>query len=430
MTNTTFRYDASEEQESRALLVTIQTPDIDEQQAKYHQSELRSLVSTLGMPIAGSIIVTLREPNSAFLLGTGKMAEIIELAEESEAECIVIDHDLSPSQQRNWEKQTEGAVIDRREVILQIFADRASTREAVLQAALAQQEYSMPRLTRAWTHLSRQRGGTKGTRGEGETQLEVDRRIALKKISRLKAELKKVKAHRDTQRKQRRSLPVPTGSIVGYTNAGKSSLIHALTDADILIENKLFATLDPTTRRIVLPGGAEALVTDTVGFVQKLPHNLVEAFKSTLEETKYSDFIIHVIDASHPDALNCYKTTMEVLESLGCQDKPMLLVFNKMDLVKERIHLNSIMEKHEHAVFISIKENSGLEELLEKVSEILSNVYPEEIYLFPPDRYDLVALIKRSGSILKETYGDNGITIHARIPERLKNSLQNFLYIQ
>jgi GTPase len=428
MTNTTFRYDASEEQESRALLVTIQTPDIDEQLAKYHQSELKSLVSTLGMPIAGSIIVTLREPNSAFLIGTGKMAEIMEQAEELEAECIVIDHDLSPSQQRNWEKQTEGAVIDRREVILQIFADRASTREAVLQAALAQQEYSMPRLTRAWTHLSRQRGGTKGTRGEGETQLEVDRRIALKKISRLKAELKKVKAHRDTQRKQRRNLPVPTGSIVGYTNAGKSSLLHALTDADILIENKLFATLDPTTRRIVLPGGAEVLVTDTVGFVQKLPHNLVEAFKSTLEETKYSDFIIHVVDAAHPDALNCYKTTMEVLETLGCIDKPMLLVFNKMDLIADRIHLNTILEKHEHAVFISIKENSGLEELMGKISEILSNVYPVEIYLFPPDRYDLVALIKRNGSILKEIYGDNGITIHARIPERLKNSLANFVF--
>ncbi|NQT59509.1 MAG: GTPase HflX [Bacteroidetes bacterium] len=428
MTNTTFRYDASEEQESCALLITIQTPDIDEQLAKHHQSELKSLVSTLGMPIAGSIIVTLREPNPAFLIGTGKMAEIVEQAKELEAECIIIDHDLSPSQQRNWEKQTEGAVIDRREVILQIFADRASTREAVLQSALAQQEYSMPRLTRAWTHLSRQRGGTKGTRGEGETQLEVDRRIALKKISRLKAELKKVKAHRDTQRKQRRNLPVPTGSIVGYTNAGKSSLLHALTDADVLIENKLFATLDPTTRRIVLSGGAEVLVTDTVGFVQKLPHNLVEAFKSTLEETKYSDFIIHVIDAAHPDALNCYKTTMEVLESLGCVDKPMLLVFNKMDLIEDRIHLNSIMEKHEHAVFISIKNNSGLEELLGEISTILSNVYPEEIYLFPPDRYDLVALIKRNGSILKETYGDDGITIHARIPERLKNSLNNFIY--
>ncbi len=172
------------------------------------------------------------------------------------------------------------------------------------------------------------------------------------------------------------------------------------------------------------------LVTDTVGFVQKLPHNLVEAFKSTLEETKYSDFIIHVIDAAHPDALNCYRTTMEVLESLGCVDKPMLLVFNKMDLIEDRIHLNTIMEKHEHAVFLSIKNNTGLEELLEKVSEILSNVYPEEIYLFPPDRYDLVALIKRNGSILKESYGDGGITIHARVPERLKNTLHNFVFDQ
>ena len=429
MTNSIFQYDASEEQENRALLVTIKTPDIDENHAGYRQAELKSLVFTLGLTIVKSIIVNLRNTNPAFLMGSGKKDEIAALAEDLEADCIVIDHDLSPSQQRNWEKQSNCAVIDRREVILQIFADRASTKEAVLQSALAQQEYSMPRLTRAWTHLSRQRGGTKGTRGEGETQLEVDRRIALKKISRLKAELKKVKAHRETQRKQRRNLPVPAGSIVGYTNAGKSSLLHALTDADVLIENKLFATLDPTTRRIVLPGGAEVLVTDTVGFVQNLPHDLVDAFRSTLEETRYSDFIIHVVDASHPDALTCYQTTMEVLESLGCIDKPMLLVCNKMDLVDDRINLNGILEKHDHAVFISIKNKTGLDDLLGNISTILYTIFPAETYLFPPERYDLVALIKRSGSIEKESYGDEGIEIRARIPERLKSSLHNFVYI-
>lgn len=426
MAKTEFQYDASSITESRALLVVIKSGEMQEREAACLEAELSSLVITMGVIPAESVIVPLRTPHPPFLVGTGKRDEILTLAERSEVDCIIFDHDLSPSQQRNWERESSLAVIDRREVILQIFADRASTKEAVLQAALARQEYSMPRLTRAWTHLHRQRGGTKGTRGEGETQLEIDRRLAMKKIAHLKRELEKVKAQRETQRKQRRSLPVPTGSIVGYTNAGKSSLLHALTDADVLIEDKLFATLDPTTRRVELPGGAEVLLSDTVGFVQNLPLDLVDAFKSTLEETKYSDFIIQVLDASHPDVAGCYRTTMEVLESLDCLDKPMILVFNKMDLIRDQYHLFSLMEKHDCTVNLSIREHTGFEALIEAISTVLAVKYPTFTYQFPHDRYDLIALLRRNGTILSESYEDEGIFVTSRVPERLVSTLREF----
>ncbi len=426
MGNTTYQYDSSTEKPTRALLVTLQDESTGKQQAVYRSEELESLVRTMGLDVIQSQVIRLREINPAYLIGTGKMEEIVTLADDLEIECIVFDSDLSPSQQRNWESCTRIAVIDRREVILQIFADRASTREAVLQAALAQQEYSMPRLTRAWSHLSRQRGGTRGTRGEGETQLEIDRRLAMQKIAHLKRELKKVQAHRSTQRKQRRSLPVPTGSIVGYTNAGKSSLLHALTDADVLVEDKLFATLDPTTRRIELSGGTEVLLTDTVGFVQNLPHDLVDAFRSTLEETQYSDFIIHVIDVNHPDVQQCYNTTMEVLDSLKCLDKPMILVCNKIDLVDDFFNINVITEKHEQVIRMSVINGTGFDALFDAIREILYRIYPLVTYRLPIDRYDIVALMRRNGTVASEKYENETILVRAQLPERLSRSLQEF----
>jgi GTPase len=427
MAKSEFQYDSARIRPDRALLVVIKDGDTDEQRAQYRRSELESLVRTMGMEHAESVIVTLRDPHPAFLVGTGKRDEIAAEAAEVSADCIVFDRNLNPTQQRNWEKIVSCPVIDRQEVILQIFADRASTREAVLQAALARQEYSLPRLTRAWTHLSRQRGGAKGTRGEGETQLEIDRRLALKKIARLKHELKKVKSHRETQRKQRQTSNVPSGSIVGYTNAGKSSLLHALSGAELHIEDKLFATLDPTTKRVMLPGGTDVLLSDTVGFVQDLPHDLVEAFKSTLEETRYADFILHVIDASHADAQRCYETTMEVLDSLGCLDKPMILVCNKIDLIEDRFVLNGLREKHAYTVNISAKEGTGLDELLETVSRLLSSSYPSAAYRLPADRYDLLALIRRSGAVEQESYDEEGVEIIARLPARLTGTLNPFL---
>lgn len=428
MNTTTFQYEASDDTPERALLITIRFQDESERETEYRSDELRSLVKTMGMIPEKEMIVTVREPKSAYLMGTGKMQEIIDMSRELDIECIVIDKDITPSQQRNWEKAAQCAVIDRREVILQIFADRAQTREAVLQSALARQEYSLPRLTRAWTHLSRQRGGTKGTRGEGEAQLEIDRRIAMKKIAHLKEELKKVRAHRETQRKQRRAIPVPTGSIVGYTNAGKSSLLKALSGADVFIEDKLFATLDTTTKRILLPGGSEVLLTDTVGFVRDLPHNLVDAFRSTLEEAVYADFIIHILDASHPDAMTCYQTTMEVLSSLHCDDRPMIVVCNKMDLCEDRFGLQEIISKHPDALFTSVKQNDGLEEILQRIEALLFDIYPVVVYRFPSDRFDLIAYIRRNGVITDERYDDQGrILVTARVPEQYLSGLSEFV---
>ena len=255
-----------------ALLVCVRLPGMSSTELDYMKEELSNLIDTMGLKVLEVVTATLKKPTPRYFVGSGKAQEIADYAKELEADCIVFDDDLSPSQQRNWEELSGVCVIDRHEVILDIFANRATTKEATLQVGLARMEYSLPRLTRAWTHLSRQRGGTKGTRGEGETQLEVDRRIVLRKISKFKAELKKVRSNRATLRKQRTSIPIPTASIVGYTNAGKSSLLNALTGADVFIEDKLFATLDPTTRRVKLKGGNEILLTDTVGFIRKLPH--------------------------------------------------------------------------------------------------------------------------------------------------------------
>ncbi|MCF7934139.1 MAG: GTPase HflX [Spirochaetia bacterium] len=427
MSKTQFQYDSRTEKRERALLVTVKDSPGSQTMAEFSQQELISLTETMGMEVAESVIVPIKAPRSTYLIGTGKVKELCEMSEELEVDCIIFDQDLNPSQQRNWEKISEICVIDRREVILQIFADRASTKEAVLQVALARQEYSLPRLTRAWTHLSRQRGGSKGTRGEGETQLEVDRRLVMKHISQIKKDLKGVRAHRETQRKQRQALPVPTGSIVGYTNAGKSSLLKALTDADVLIEDKLFATLDPTTRKIRLPGGAEILLTDTVGFVQNLPHDLVDAFRSTLEETKYSDFIIHLIDASHPEPATCYQTTLDVLESLGCTDKPAVIVINKVDLCDDMIPLAAIRRKDYPIVSISAKTGEGIDKLLETIEQIVFDIYPVETYHLPQDRYDVLAFMRKNGSVITEDFQDDQIVVSIRMPDRFKSAIRPFL---
>ncbi|MFW6344260.1 MAG: GTPase HflX, partial [Sediminispirochaetaceae bacterium] len=297
----------------RVLLVIIKPPELSHSQAELYLEELKNLADTLGFTTADSMVVPVKKISPKYLVGSGKAEEIQHLAEAHEVECVVFDDTISPAQQRNWEQLTGRCVIDRQEVILEIFSRRARTREAILQVALARMEYSLPRLTRAWTHLSRQRGGTRGTRGEGETQLENDRRVVLKKITKLKRELAKLESQREVRRKQRMGVPLPTGAIVGYTNAGKSSLLNALTDASVTVGNRLFATLDPSTKKMALPGGAEILLTDTVGFIRKLPHDLVDAFHSTLEEAVLADFLVHVVDASNSEALHHIETTKEVL---------------------------------------------------------------------------------------------------------------------
>lgn len=413
--------------QTKAYLVVLRHQGEESRRSEARLEELESLVKTMGADIVGSLVIPLRTTNSATLIGSGKVAELKALVEETEADCAIFEQDIPPRVQRNLEQTFEIAVIDRQEVILQIFSDRAATKEAVLQVALARQEYSLPRLTRKWTHLSRQRGGMKGTRGEGETQLEIDRRIVMNRIAQLKRELQKIEAQRSIQRKSRSEGTIPTAAIVGYTNAGKSSLLNLISKSDVLVENKLFATLDPTTRKIPFPRGGELLVSDTVGFVSNLPHQLVDAFKSTLEEAKYADFIIHVVDASHPDMLQCYETTMEVLASLGCEGKPMVVFINKMDARNDEFSVAKIVADHPGTITGSVKENEGIGELLLSVERLAHISHPEHSYVIPHSRGDLVALIRNNGTVLHIDYVDEGVKIRARIPQRLQKILAPYI---
>ena len=334
-------------------------------------AELTELVENLHFEVARTTLVNLRRGSPALLLGEGKAKELAALAKEDSASVIVFDAALSPGQQRNWEELAGLAVIDRQEVILEVFADRAHTREAGIQVALARLEYSLPRLTRAWTHLSRQRGrGALG--GEGETQLEQDRRVVRDRISHLKDELAAVVRQRDVQRRKRQRVPVPTAAIVGYTNSGKSSLLNALTGARVLAEDKLFATLDPTTRQMELPGNGKLLVTDTVGFIRRLPHGLVEAFKATLEEVVQTDLLMHVVDVSHPEAEEQIQSVDAVLKDIGAEGKPTLMVFNKIDQLNgSRDKLARFQERHPHGVAISAITGEGIPSLLAQLGSQL-----------------------------------------------------------
>lgn len=413
----------------RALLVTLRTPNLNEQQCSNYLDELHSLCTTLGIGPLARKIVPVKRIHPRFLVGSGKARELSETAHEIGADCLVFDDTISPSQQRNLEQLSELCVIDRQEVILEIFSEHARTKEALLQVGLARMEYSLPRLTRAWTHLSRQRGGTRGTRGEGETQLEIDRRVVLKKITKLKRELEKLHSQRGTRRKQRTSVPVPTGALVGYTNAGKTSLLNVLTGSSAGVEDQLFATLDPTTKKTELPGGTKVLLTDTVGFIRKLPHSLIDAFHSTLEETVVADILIHVLDASNPEVRGHLETTKEVLQELKVDETPTLLVFNKIDLCKDEFWIEELHRDFPDSLFISVKKNIGIEEVYRKIEQVLFHSTPQVLFNFPLSRYDLAAEIHRSGRVIREEYQDNSVLIEARVPAKLKYKLAEYVHL-
>jgi GTP-binding protein HflX len=392
----------------RAILIGLHDNQTDYHEAEEHLEELEELVKNLDIPVIDRLLVNLKVPMARYLLGSGKAEEIAELADEQQADCLIFDGELSPSQQRNWEKLTKKCVIDRQEVILDIFANRASTREAVLQVELARMQYSLPRLTRAWTHLSRQRGGAKGTRGEGEKQIEADRRMVQQRISQLHRELKEVRKHRQTQRKSRERHQMPHAAIVGYTNAGKSSLLNRLCDSNVLVEDKLFATLDPTTRKVKLSNNQELLLTDTVGFVRKLPHGLVEAFKSTLEEAILADFLILVLDVSSPNVEEHWATTLSVLSELGAEDKRTVIIFNKLDLQDDPVFLAKMRSLHPDTIFISTVTKVGLDKL---EAELIRQTRKDSEIIrlrIPPDRHDLISLAHSKAKIIDSNYEENG----------------------
>jgi len=415
-----------QDERQRALLLVLVNSEDTPQTTQNRAQELEALVDTMGPLTIHTEHIPLRKVHSATMIGSGKVEQIKALIEEKEPDLIVFDCPISPRVQRNLESILSICVIDRDEVILQIFADRAATKEAVLQVELARLEYSLPRLTRRWTSLGRQHGGVKGTRGEGEKQLELDRRQIQEKIVSLKAQLEKVVQQRNTQRSQRMNTNIPTGAIVGYTNSGKSSLLNALTSAGVLAENKLFATLDPTTRKVKLPGGEEILLSDTVGFVSDLPHHLVQAFKSTLEEARFADFLIIVCDAAHPNMLASYTTTVEVLEDLGCTDKPAIVLANKMDMVSDSFAVSRLKSLYPVVIETSIKEGTGLEALLEQITKALGDLYPTATYFLPNSRHDLVAHIHRHGQVEFIDYQGEGILVRTRIQPRFQGPLSEF----
>lgn len=416
----------------RAFLIGAYFDRREKQEAAALLDELRELVGTLGIEVIGAELVYAREHTARHLIGSGKSAELMKQAKDLNADCIVWDNELSPAQQRAWESEGDICVIDRHEVILDIFNMRAKTREARLQVELARLEYSIPRLTRMWMHLDRQGGGAGGgqggagaARGEGETQLEVDRRLASKRLDKLRADLEEVKKQRDTMRKERSRVPVPHAAIVGYTNAGKSSLLNKLTEADAYVENKLFATLDTTTRRMELPDGQPLLITDTVGFIRNLPHDLVQSFRATLEEANQADFLIHVIDASSPQALEFHQTTTQVLGELGAGDKKALLVLNKIDLVDDT-RLMELKREFPDAVMISVKSGQGMDDLLHRLHDFMIDRVVRLTLSLPLDRMDLVALAHQEGKVLSEDYETGRAEIQCVIPKRLESRFTKF----
>jgi GTP-binding protein HflX len=430
----------------RAFLIGIRRERSGAAEADSLAKELAGLAKPLGLEIAAQEKVHVRESHPKFGMGTGKADEIAEKAAELGVDCLVFDGDLSPSQQRNWERLTGIAAVDRQELIIQIFASRAKTREAELQVSLAELYYSLPRLTHKYIDLSRQRGGRYGTKGSGETKLETDRRRIEDRIHQLKGELEEVRKRRLLQRKKR-DRDSASCALVGYTNSGKSSLLNALTGAEALSEDKLFATLDATTR--ILPGkGRSLVITDTVGFIRKLPHALINAFRSTLEEAAQADLLIHVLDASDPDIDRHFETTLSVLRELGAvssveatgrgsppEKKPMITVLNKIDRLEPSDDgisggaghegLDLLLKRYPGSVPISALSGAGLEELVRRINAALSG--PVRRFRFPPDRSDLAALIHRNGTVLSETYEGTYIEVEAQVDEETAGKLREYL---
>ncbi len=392
-------------------------------------NELGALASTAGATAVGSMIQRLPHPDRLTYVGKGRAQELSDLEKQVGFDLVIFDDELTPTQQRNLEKHLDARVIDRTALILDIFAQHARTREGRLQVELAQLEYRLPRLTGHGTELSRQAGGSRsagvggaggaiGVRGPGETKLEIDRRRVRYRIAELKEDIEDVRKQRTIYRRQRAEQAMPVVAVVGYTNAGKSSLFNALTAAEVLAENKLFATLDPVTRHIVLSGSQEALLTDTVGFIQKLPTKLIAAFRATLEEVIEADILLEVVDASHENAIEQSETVNEILEELGVLGKPRVTALNKIDLLDEPDQLDTSL--YPNAVPVSALQQEGLDALREKIVEVLANNMDAVQVLIPFSKGDLVELFHRRGHIDQEVHKPEGVYIAGRIPPSLR----------
>lgn len=406
-------YDMREETE-KVILVGVSVDDHDDTEQSLN--ELRELVKTAGAEEVGRVIQNREQIHPVTYVGKGKLEEIKELLWELDATGIVCDDELSPVQMKNLSEALDTKIMDRTLIILDIFAARASTSEGKIQVELAQLKRRQSQLAGSGKALSRLGGGI-GTRGPGEKKLEIDRRLIKDRIAQLNRELKEVKRHRELTREQRKQNHMPVAAIVGYTNAGKSTLLNKLTDANVLEEDQLFATLDPTTRNRKLPSGQEILLTDTVGFIRKLPHHLIQAFKSTLEEAKYADMILHVVDASNPQKDEQMFVVYETLRNLEVMNKPVITVFNKMDRLEEEILIRDFQA--DKIVQISAKTGEGLDNLMEAVEDVLreQKIYIERVYSYQES--GKIQLIRKYGELLSEEYKEDGIHVKAYVPQEI-----------
>ena len=393
-------------------------------------TELALLSDTSGLDVVGELTQKLDRPHVKTYIGPGKVEELKALVEETLSQVVIFDDELSPRHQRELQ-ETLGRnvrVLDRTALILDIFAQHAHTSEGMLQVELAQYEYYLPRLTGQWTHLERQAGGGGGRagstggvglRGPGETQLEVDKRAIRKRISHLKKELEKVRAHRMRYRAQRKRSRIPTVALVGYTNAGKSTLLNKITHSDVYVADQLFATLDPTTRRVELPGGYQALFTDTVGFIQKLPTTLVESFHATLVEITGSDLLLHVVDISHPNALNQFESVQQTLDELGADHIPIITALNKVDQLRNPESAREIVSRFSKAVIVSALDGTGVKDLLRVIQEELYETYAPIHVRLPYQQGALISLFHEAGQVERIEHGRGGVVMQGRIPGRL-----------
>lgn len=407
----------TKENVEKVILVAVSTGN--EEDAMESLDELEELVKTAGAEVVGCVIQNLEHINSATYVGTGKVQEIKELIWETDAAAVICDDELSPAQYKNLEDELNVKVMDRTLVILDIFAGRARTAEGKIQVELAQLRYRSTRLI-GMRNLSRQGGGI-GTRGPGEKKLEVDRRLIRNRIAQLKEQVRDMENHRQVTRAKRQDNPIPVVAIVGYTNAGKSTLLNTLTDASVLEEDKLFATLDPTTRNYKLPDGQEVLLTDTVGFIRKLPHHLIDAFRSTLEEAKYSDIIIHVVDASNPSMDKNIHAVYETLENLDVKDKIIITVFNKQDKLIEKPILRDF--KADYVVNAAIKKGIGIDEINEAVEKALTSMRVMVEKVFDYADAGKIGLIRKYGQLINEEYKEDGIYVKAYVPATMIKQL-------
>ena len=404
----------------RAFLIGLDDPEDRGWPVQRSLAELAALAQTAGATVVGLAFQRRADPDPVWYFGKGRAAELRDEKAASEFNLLIVDDELQPNQQRSLEKLLDCKVLDRSALIIDIFARHAKTKEGRLQVELAALEYHLPRLTRMWTHLSRTGGGI-GTRGPGESQLETDRRLIREKIKKVRADLDDVRRHRATTARRRDQHEVASVALVGYTNAGKSTLLNALADSDVFAADMLFATLDPTSRQVELPSGQRVVVSDTVGFINKLPHDLVDAFRATLEEVMRADLLLEVVDAADPDFVGQQVAVQTVLDELGAGDKPRITVYNKLDLLPDDA---GAPPDSERAVFVSAVTGAGLDGLRERVGDVLRSEMVAVDAVVPYERGELVARARSSGDV-EERYEEQGVRVSGHLPPTLASELTN-----